>query len=580
MILFDPTSWIRTFKERIYPRVRSYIQSAERRRERISEQHTTPLEQYVTYPFYKKLTEFGEWWRGGVEHLPSYISPHIREKIRETPGAREAAKFGKGVARSPALMTEFTAQIPTGIEFAIREPKLFFKSVPVGAAIYTKEMGKAFKERPWETTGEIVGTTLITKGIGKGAGKIGETIKFYGKTEIPVERIIKEDVISGKQQFPVSRVHPQKLIETFEESPYTRIGNVEEGVVKAWHATPREFAKVTEVQAGESELPGLYVAPSLSPHFLKISEPRYKLFGFGLPRPTKPAALLITTRGIKRLPEFIREADSKAAREFMLTGAEKGKGYITPKYERGWRYTLREEEAVIPPETGLERVEFTKYFRWKGKKVPIHEYRVVDEVVDTIKRDVQSIERAGEVTRRYATQYERYAEYREPIITPQRIVLSSIVKQIERETERYISEAERKSGKIPSYEPPGEPSYRPPREPPYRPPKEPPYEPYEPPFEPEPGFEHREPPFEPPYEPGYEPPEEPPFEPPYEPPYEPRYKPPEEPPFEPIREPIVSETLKKPKKKKKKITRRKKEIETKYRKRKYPTLTPEEVLKL
>ena len=574
MILFDPTSWIRTFKKRIYPRVRSYIQSAERRRERISEQHTTPLEQYVTYPAYKTLTEFGERWRGGMERWEGV--PRIREKIWETPVIREWASFGTGVARSPAVMAEFAAQIPTGIEYAIREPKLFRESVPVGAAIYTKEMGKAFKERPWETTGEIVGTALIGKGITKGVGKIGETIRFYGKTEIPVEQIIKADIVSGKEQFPVSRVHPQKLIKTFEESPYTRIGNIEEGAVKAWHATPREFAKVTEVQAGESELPGLYVAPSLSPHFLKISEPRYKLFGFGLPRPTKPAALLITTKGIERLPEFIREADFKAAREFMLTGAEKGKGYITPKYERGWRYTLREEEAVIPPETGLERVEFTKYFRWKGKKVPIHEYRVkvtdAGKIADSIKRDAQSIERAGKVTRRYATQYERYAEYREPIITPQRIVLSSIVKQIERETERYISEAERKSGKIPSYEPPGEPSYRPP--------KEPPYEPYEPPFEPEPGFERGEPPFEPPYEPGYEPPEEPPFEPPHEPPYEPRYKPPEEPPFEPIREPIVSETLKKPKKKKKKITRRKKEIETKYRKRKYPTLTPEEVLKL
>ena len=538
MVLFDPTLWIRTFKERIYPRVKSYIQSAERRRERISEQHRTPLERYVTYPAYKTLTEFGERWRGGMERWEGV--PGIREKIWETPVIREWASFGTGVARSPAVMAEFAAQIPTGIEYAIREPKLFRESVPIGAAIYIKEMRKAIKERPWETAGEIAGTALIGKGIGKGVGKIGETIKFYGKTEIPVERIIKEDVISGKQQFPVSRIHPQKLIKTFEESPYTRIGNIEEGVVKAWHATPREFAKVTEVQLGESELPGLYVAPSLSPHFLKISEPRYKLFGFGLPRPTKPAALLITTRGIERLPEFIRKADFKAAREFMLTGAEKGKGYITPKYERGWRYTLREEEAVIPPETGLERVEFTKYFRWKGKKVPIHEYRVVDEIVDSIKRDVQSIERAGEITRRYAGQYERYAEYREPIITPQRVILSSIVKQIERETERYISEAERKSGKIPSYEPP--------REPPYRPPKEPSYEP--------------------------------PHEPDYEPPHEPDYEPPKEPPFEPIYEIVESEIFKKSKKKKKKITTRKKKIKTKYRRRKYPTLTPEEILKL
>jgi len=556
MILFEPTSWIRSFKERIYPRIRQYIQSAERRRERISEQHRTPLERYVTYPIYEKLTGFGRWWRGGMQWEGV---PGIREKIWETPVIREWASFGTGVARSPAVTAEFVAQIPPGFEYAIREPKLFRESVPVGAAIYTKEMAKAIRERPWETAGEIVGTALIGKGITKGVGKIGETIRFYGKTEIPVERIIRSEVISGQRQFPVSRVHPEKLIETFEESPYTRIGNIEEGVVRAWHATPRQFAKVTEVQAGESELPGLYVAPSLSPYFLYITEPRYKLFGFGLPRPTKPAALLISTRGIERLPEFIREADFKAAREFMLTRAEKGKGYITPKYERGWQQrVLREEEAVIPPETGLERVEFTKYFRWKGKKVPIHEYRVTDagKIVDSIKRDVQNIERAGEVTRRYASQYERYAEYREPIITPQRVALSSVVKQIERETERYMSETERKIEKIPPYVPPKE-LYKPPyrvrelREPPYEPPYEPGYEPPEPPYEP--GYE----PPEPPYEPGYEPPE---------PPYEPGYEPPE--------------ILKKPKKKKKRITTRKKKIKTKYRRRKYPTLTPEEILKL
>jgi len=85
-------------KERIYPRVRSYIQSAERRRERISEQHRTPLERYVTYPAYKTLTGFGEWWRGGMERWEGV--PRIREKIWETPGARELAKFGTGVVRS------------------------------------------------------------------------------------------------------------------------------------------------------------------------------------------------------------------------------------------------------------------------------------------------------------------------------------------------------------------------------------------------------------------------------------------------------------------------------------------------
>ena len=144
--------------------------------------------------------------------------------------------------------------------------------------------------------------------------------------------------------------------------------------------------------------------------------------------------------------------------------------------------------------------------------------------------------------------------------------------------------------KIPSYEPmekkpPYKPSYKPPptEEPPYLPTEIPPYKP----------------PKEPPYLPTEIPPYKPPKEPPYIPPPDiPPYTPPEVPLFEPPPEIIIetempiieippTETIPKkppvkPKKKKKKkpLTIEEKLLEEVYRKRKYPTLSPSEMLKM
>ena len=300
MILFDPTSWIRTFKERIYPRVRSYIQSAERRRERISEQHRTPLERYVTYPVYKKLTGFGERWRGGMERWEGV--PRIREKIWETPVIREWASFGTGVARSPAVTAEFAAQIPTGIEYAIREPKLFRESVPVGGAIMTKETIQAFKERPFETTGEFVGAAALSHGLGK-------TIKIpkpRAKIKIPKERVIpkteyeivreveiygakgvpREEIITEKGVRTLPEIEPRAKVrlktEVVPESAITDIERVRYEAAPKRTVLPIEFERITKkpiLDISHEKGTGIL--------FIEKIEPSERMIGEGVRAPRK-----------------------------------------------------------------------------------------------------------------------------------------------------------------------------------------------------------------------------------------------------------------------------------------------------
>ena len=263
-MIYNPTTWIRSFKERIYPRIRQYIQSAEQRRERISEQHRTPLERYVTYPIYEKLTGFGRWWRGGMECLPS--APGIREKIWETPVIREWASFGTGVARSPAVTAEFVAQIPPGFEYAIREPKLFRESVPVGAAIMAKETAQAFKERPFETAGEFIGAAALSYGL----GKIIKIPKPRAKIKVPRERVIprteyeivreveiygakgvpREEIITEKGVKVLPEIEPRAKVklktEVVPESAISDIERVRYEAAPERTVLPIEFERITK----------------------------------------------------------------------------------------------------------------------------------------------------------------------------------------------------------------------------------------------------------------------------------------------------------------------------------------------
>jgi len=520
------------------------------------------LKEFVTYPIYRETAKFGEWWEEKI--VPKGLRPGIPTAIKPL------AKFGVGIIRSPGQVVSFFGMVPSAAEYAVRDADEFAVSLVPGAVMAGKGMVKHAKEEPFVFVGEMAGMLALTYGVGKVVrgvkGKVVEEAKFYGKTEIPVEQIVKPEVIRGVTRFPVSKAPPRKLITAFEQTEYTQLAKIaadEVQATKAWHAAPKEFGKAGEVAIGESELPGLYTAPSLSPWFLRVSaKPKYKLLGLGLDKALKPSALLIKMKGIERLPKGIREKGFKGAREFMFEEAELGKGYITPKYERGWRVTPREEEAVIPPETPLTRTEFTKFLKWERKKIPIHEYAV--EGSKGITRDIKAFEKAGEVSRRYGKEYRWYVEYREPIITPSRLArltfLGDVIEEDmlripkeERAFTPFEMKEERPLPKVKRYEERRLPIRR--REKRYIPLEE----------------ERRW--ILPPEERILEPVED-----------LIREYPLEEPPFMPEAEimprEIISPPLKKRKKLKKPLKPLEEELEEIYRKRKYPTLTPKQMLKM
>lgn len=454
----------RLYHERIVTPVSAFMGGKKARREvelqkqveqKAQEAETAGREFETKWKPYIKNNEFVgieqqyERYKTGYSHLESKYKEYesVQHELEQVGKPSPWRQLPRGAA-------ELAVSIPGFVVFGapriIAETAISPKKAPAKAVKFGREYYAFGRKEPFRATGQIAAMVVGGKALRAVKTKAVEGVKFYGKTKIPVEQIVKPEVISGTTRFPVSRAAPRKLIETFEKGEYTKlqsqqlakIASEEAAAVKVWHAAPKEFGKAGEIAIGKSELPGLYTAPSLSPYFLRITaKPRYKLFGLGLEKAPKPSALLIKTKGIERLPKGIREKGFKGARKFMLEKAEPGRAFITPKYERGWKVTPREQEAVIAPQTKLVRTEFTKFVEWEGKKIPIHEYAV--EGLKGVTRDVKGFEKAGEVSRRYGKEYERYGIYREPIITPKGLARPVFLSEVIEEDMRRIPKEER-----------------------------------------------------------------------------------------------------------------------------------------
>lgn len=235
-----------------------------------------------------------------------------------------------------------------------------------------------------------IGTAGAVKGF-KDVGKAHEMWRVRGLKELPVEQAIKPEVISGKEQFPSvpEGMKGKEFMEYFKTSKYKLPGETP-GTTKVWHATPQKFSKKTELQSAVTrgdDVPGLYVAPSISPHFMRVGGvkapttptkvPLMKRL-FGESEPLEPAVLRIDVPGgITRLPKDIRTQVSPA-REFLETGATPGKGYLTPVVEKSIMHGAVkgkvEAEAVLAPKTVLSATRSRYFIKVGEHRVPITEY--------------------------------------------------------------------------------------------------------------------------------------------------------------------------------------------------------------
>ena len=329
-------------------------------------------------------------------------------------------------------------------EFVSGMAKLPFKGIGSMIQSFAYYELKAKGKEPTPTQLQIIGQkareahelqmeSFAMEGVGKvaraGLGKISDLIRFRGKEFIPPEKVIKKEVIEGKETFPSPKLQEgSALVKEFKTSPYTKAIDSEVKGVRGFHATAqaggiRGLGKGLQVHgevARPHDMPGMYIAPSISPHFLRTGEEavEYTL----LPRVSfkRPGVILAGVKDVERLPPGLRRNIPKA-QEFMLKKAERGKAYVTPEFEMG----KPEAEAVITPETKMVNVrgrgllggKYKYYTEWKGKKIPIYELQAEGVEVATrargrlLERFKTSSKSMKEYSQEYAFKPERRAVY-------------------------------------------------------------------------------------------------------------------------------------------------------------------------
>ena len=145
-----------------------------------------PKEEYVTREFHDFMAEKSADYRRFIESKEDVIKDVVGYGLAPAPsgatGSREdyAETFGKivvGAAQMPAMLGETVGAVPLGAEHLIRHPIQAVEMMPYAAGVMAGGIATQFKEKPFETTGEI-GAALLT-------GKLGAKVPSQIKSKVP-----------------------------------------------------------------------------------------------------------------------------------------------------------------------------------------------------------------------------------------------------------------------------------------------------------------------------------------------------------------------------------------------------------
>lgn len=369
--------------------------------------------------------------------------------------------------------------------------------------------------------------------FGFSAGNYGlkqfEKFYFSKKYEyISPEKIIPKEVLSGRKTFPEFSGTPKQLVKEFSKKvpPFKEKG--------MFTATTSRFSKNTEVEAGLSETPGIYVSPKISPLFLRIKGfelENYNITIFPNLRPGQPIAYRIAG-SVKTTPssviklfgnkQLIKSVSKRSAEQIAGNKAfselPKGFAYVSPQF------TLKqkvEAEAVIPVGNILTKTSpKTYYSTFRGTAFKIEQYKILSkrELSGLSKKSLEDLAKQGSNTLakiKTNTYYNQYyissrpssvflplnfgtffeEKERVPLREPSRVISSSLRNVGEPYTSSFyrepvfstpsrITSSSGSSGSSvgSNYTPPSSstPNYTVPSTPPYTPPSSPPSSPYSP----------------------------------------------------------------------------------------------------
>ena len=341
-----------------------------------------------------------------------------RNEVAEKPlnfGGSIALSLGAGYVGGALLsgggMVARTGLVKVGLPkvAGVVEPGV---NIVLGAAVI-----KEATELKSVEEGLTFGKDLLFMGAGYKAGqtrgvKAFDTLRTVRAKEIPVESLVKKDVLSGKEQFPLTEkgANAQDIINSYKD-PLS-------GEFTGYHATTDSFNTKKPIHSEvnrPTDVPGMYVSPlqeGASPHFLrlssgKVSNLKYASQGLteikiglketnidkiksgskkieesliGTSRPLEPNVMKITLSNVERLPESSRFNPSEAQKYLLSDEAPKGTAFLTPVLESTVKTGGRAEaEAIIVPETHLEKLSTEKsFFEWNSRKVELKEYKTVE----------------------------------------------------------------------------------------------------------------------------------------------------------------------------------------------------------
>jgi hypothetical protein len=357
----------------------------------------------------------------GMEYIATYLPGKDLLGIKKLPGEIVQEQMLESVTNENFVMQQTIGSLygsPTGIlgtslltgsliggtlELALPKALPFLKEIPglatagsfltqhptlvLGTGIAITGGIEAWKLGTMEMAGvpreKIIGSALadITSiyGFSKGLEITmaeGFPFKYWGKEKVAPESIIEPDILSGKSTFPSAQESPGELVREFKTGKYGFSIEYPGG----WHTTTSAFGKEVTIGLGggaKYDSPGLYVSPSVSPHFLRFDRSLvgYSRAGLG----TGGKALWINAEDVIRIPGSVRAEGFEVMNQWLIEEAERTKFYISPAFELG---TKIEKEAIITPTSLMERTSeglfgFEKYSSFKGIRFPIFEYELV-----------------------------------------------------------------------------------------------------------------------------------------------------------------------------------------------------------
>jgi len=254
-------------------------------------------------------------------------------------------------------------------------------AIATGAIVGTA--GRVSATPDFGEKGQIIGETARTFAAFGAGFKGGEKLLFKGvgvlrtrgRTEIPIERLVQEDVLYGTKNFPTAP--KQKQLGLFQQNVERLPELSTEGKPGGFHASPLPVevgGKITP-GAGTSEVPGLFISSDLSIHFTRISGKSSQSAAKG-PKGLFDLTGLPTASYV--IPRGFRTVKTRTTKPFEIEGQKFFRDFTKPVKEGVADLPLikTEIEAVLRPGVGEFGRQPSKFFTTiDGVRTPIDVFK-------------------------------------------------------------------------------------------------------------------------------------------------------------------------------------------------------------